>query len=185
MSLFPKNQWDEWARQWGFIHVPTSSWRGGPEMVAGVRRGLLVLVMWRFGANQLTVRVRFPQVEDVQGLKVRMIGDTSLDPLPGGLRGRESMVVLTKAHGLMLRRPAFFLWSDQLHWMPGVDRESSAPTDIARWTDAIVDALLRTVTPFDMRCENCSAQEAQAVLVKEELKLLCSTCCQKSKGVIA
>lgn len=188
MSLFPTNRWEDWAHQWGLIHVPTSPWRGNPEVVAGVRKGLLILAIWRFGrASRLTIRVRFPQVEDVEVLKARIVGDSSLDALPGGLRRRDQMIVVTKARGLMIRRSDYFLWPNQLEWSPGINREDDETArEIPQWSDAIVDALIRTTSPFKTCCEDCSSQtDPRAVLVKEEVKLLCPSCRQKCRGLVA
>ncbi len=66
----------------------------GPEVVAGAR---LVLAIGRFArASRLTVRIRLPHAEDVERLKARIVGDSSLDTLRGGLRGREEMIVVPK-----------------------------------------------------------------------------------------
>src|SRR5262245_28543589 len=91
MSLFLKDQWQEWARVWGLAHRPQKGLLARTERVVGERKGLLIRAGW--GTRErpgLIVCVRFPLVVGLDRLRQALIDDDTLDALPGkGSAGRK------------------------------------------------------------------------------------------------
>src|SRR5215467_13011352 len=96
MVTFDKDRWKAWAREWGLTHHPQKGLFRRTEHVDGARHGLLLQAGW--GTSEypgLTVLVRFPRSLDTQGLRQRLIDDTTLDALPGKGGARRRMAVVT------------------------------------------------------------------------------------------
>jgi hypothetical protein len=121
MSLFPKSEWTDWAREWGMEHLPQKGRLFRDESVVGVRDGRLVQVSWG-GENKasLIVLIRFPRVEGIEGLRDALIADSTLDTLPGKGAKRRKMTIprTTKTSPIRRRQPLpeFTLDESGLTW---------------------------------------------------------------------
>lgn len=185
MSLFLKNQWQQWARQWGATHVPEKGWMHRTERVLGMRNGLLFRVHW--GPDEdpgLHVLIRFPSVENVERLRDSLVGDSTLDALPAKGAPRRKMQ-MDSGKTQMVRwnaRPEFLLGPTSLVWRRKYAFKAPKPAQIQAWVDALIESIVRSTPGFRGQCETCPAGQVQKfVVVDEQPMMMCTTCQQRLK----
>src|SRR5258706_7740844 len=84
VSFLPRNEWENWAREWGLTHHPQKGWLYRNEQVVGLYQGVLVQALWGGEKNaSLIVRLRFPRTQNLEVLKRVLVEDPTLDALPG------------------------------------------------------------------------------------------------------
>jgi len=183
MSIFLKDQWRDWAREWGLTHHPEKGWMRRTEWVAGEHEGLLVRAGWGTEENPgLVVLVRFPRVGDVDRLRQALIDDATLDALPGKGGARRKMVIETgpKKTVRLGGVPEFTLTENSLVWRHVFRFSTPKATQLEEWGAALVTAIARTTSRFDGRCEVCTTGAAtRYVLVNEVPMMMCATCQQR------
>jgi hypothetical protein len=183
MSLFLKDRWLDWARDWGLTHHPEKGWIYRTECVVGERKGLLVKAWWgRDEAPGLTVCLRFPRNADPIRLRKALIEDPALDVLPGGPGSRRKMFLETGTSKAMrlARLPEFTLKDHSLVWRHVFAWSVPAPSRIQAWVDLLVDAVGRATPVFDGRCETCGTAVGPGFVLVDGLPtLMCPTCRQK------
>jgi hypothetical protein len=190
MSLFLKNKWQEWAREWGLAHHPHKGWLYPTEAVVGERRRLLVRVGWGGGENRgLITFIRFPHVADPERLRQALIADVSLDALPGKGASRRKMTLEGEGKKIYIGSPPeFVLGSNSLVWRRSFPWSAPKAAQVASWVDALVEAVVRVTPVFDGRCESCGTGVVrQHVLVDGLPAMICTNCQQKirSEGDLA
>ena len=183
MSLPFKNQWAQWALEWGLTHVPQKGLMRRTERVLGPRKGLLFRVMWGTDESPgLHACVRFPRVADLDRLRASLIADSALDALPGKGAARSKMEIQTGPPKKVrfTRVPEFQLTTDSLLWHRKFAFRTPNATQLQTWVDALVESLARATPTFSGKCETCgTAQVNQHVVVDGLPMMLCSTCQQK------
>jgi hypothetical protein len=175
-----KNQWQEWARQWGLVHVPNK----GPyrnEAVAGRRGKTLVRVRWTGEKGiHLNILVRYPASQDAERLRDTLIADASLDVLPDKGKKRPKMKVgVPTVPSIQWTEPdEFRIGSGVLSWTRAFRWRGPKPDEIQAWVDALVGAIVRATGGVDDRCEGCG-QPGEFVLVNDAPLVMCATCQQR------
>lgn len=184
--MFLKNQWQEWAREWGLAHYPEKGWLRRTERVVGERQGLLIRVGW--GNDQspgLVTVVRFPRVADPAGIRQALIDDPTLDALPGKGSARRKMAVESGRKKTLRigEAPEFVLTNDGLVWRRTFAFGWPKATHVQAWVDALVAAVARATPVFNRRCETCGTGSAgKYVLVDDLPTLMCSSCQQRLRA---
>ena len=185
MSLL-KSQWNSWAESWKLTHVPEHGWTRRTERLLGVRRGLLIRVMW--GTDQdpgLHVLIRFPRLADPSRLRDALVHDTSLECLPAsGVNRRKMTLVGSKQPSVFVvgRRPEFMLSSDSLLWRRTFAFRVPSAEQIQSWVDSLVVAVARIAPTFDA-CESCGTTAvSQFVVVDDIPKWMCDSCQQRVRA---
>jgi hypothetical protein len=183
MAVFERNHWEDWAREWGFTHIPQRGKLYRDEGVVGVRSGFLVRAGW--GGDKgtaLMVLVRLPKGQVLSRLRDTLIADAALDALPGRGAAREKMAVEESGKRGMrmgglrefVLRDGALLWTRVFSWR----RPDS--TGIRVWVDALVAAVSRASAGFDGRCEDCHTASVNGFVLVDELPMfLCSSCQQR------
>jgi hypothetical protein len=182
MSLFLKNQWQEWAREWGLAHTPHRGWLYPTERVIGERKGLLIRVRWGTRENPgLIACVRFPRTVDVERLRQALIEDDSLDALPGKGSARRKMALEGVAKKVLwTRRPPEFILGDRsLVWRRAFPWSAPKAEHVASWVDVLVAAVARATPVFDGRCESCGAGVVRHYVVVDDLPMMMCAACQQ------
>ena len=183
MSLLFKDQWQQWALEWGLTHVPQKGLMRRTERVLGPRKGLLFRIMWGTDESPgLHVCVRFPRVTDLDRLRASLIADPALDVLPGKGAARQKMEIQTGPVKKVrfTRVPEFQLTADSLLWHRKFAFRTPNTTQLQAWVDALVESLARATPTYSGKCETCgTAQVTQYVVVDGLPMMLCSTCQQK------
>ena len=191
MSLFLKNQWQEWAREWGLSHHPHHGFIHPDEFVAGERKGLLIRVGWGSRENPgLVAIVRFPQSADLTRLRQTLIDDDTLDALPGKGAARRRMAFENGApKGPWARRtPEFVLGVRSLVWRRPFPWSAPQAAQVASWADVLVDAVARATPVFDGRCETCGTGVVRRYVIVDGLPMMMCAACQqrlRSEGEMA
>jgi len=183
MSIFLKDQWQEWARDWSLAHHPEKGWTRRTEWIVGERKGLLVRVSWGPQENPgLFVLVRFPRTADPERLRQALIDDPTLDVLPGKGAARRKMDIETGAKKMVRLGgiPEFTLTQNSLTWRRIIRWSAPKPAPLQSWVDALVTAVARATPAFDGRCEVCSTGSASRyVLVNDVPMMMCASCQQR------
>jgi hypothetical protein len=183
MSIFLKDQWEEWARRWSLAHHPEKGWTRRTEWIAGERNGLLVRVGWGPEENPgLSVLVRFPRTADPERLRQALIDDPTLDALPGKGAARRKMEIETGPKKLVRLGgiPEFTLTQNSLTWRRVMRWSAPKARRLEEWVDALVTAVARATPMFDGRCEVCSTGSVpRYVLVNDVPMMMCATCQQR------
>jgi hypothetical protein len=184
VSIFFKNQWQEWAREWGLTHYPHKGWASKNEHVIGKRKGLLIRAGWGADQSPLIVCIRFPRTANLERLRNALIDDASLDALPGKGSARRKMEVESGAKKVIRigNPPEFRLTDTSLIWYRTFSLMAPKPKQVQEWVDALVVAVGRAVPAFDGHCECCATGMAKDYVVVDELPTwLCNNCVQKLK----
>ena len=186
MALFQKDKWLTWARAWGLTHYPQKNWMYRDEQVVGMRNGYLISAGWGGNKNAaLIVRVRFPEAADLEAIRRALIGDASLDQLPGKGKARAKTVLAIGPEKQIqwTAIPEFTLRDGSLIWYRVFAWGAPKPDQVSRWIDLLVAAVGRAVPAFDGRCEKCkNTQVRQFVFVDQVPKLLCGTCQERLRS---
>ena len=179
-----KSRWQDWARDWGLTHLPQAKhhlYRN--EGVVGLRKGLILRAAWTGEKGvTLSMKVRFPRGESLEGLKQALADDPALDVLPGKGAARRKTVI---AHGPAPRlrlgaAPEFRLADGLLEWNRPFAWRTPKPAQVMAWADALVNAVARAGVRFDGRCEECrTAATGGYVLVNDLPRVLCGSCQQR------
>jgi hypothetical protein len=185
MPMFLKNQWVEWARDWGLAHQPMKAFQH-TERVAGERNGYLIRIGWGTDRNPgLITCVRFPRAADPGRIRQALIDDASLDTLPGKGSGRRKMAIETGPPKAFRwgRRPEFVLTNNSLVWQRTFPWSTPKAARVQSWVDALVAAIARVTPGFAGRCETCATGEArQYVLVDDMPTMMCTSCQQRLRA---
>jgi hypothetical protein len=183
MSILLKDQWRDWARDWGLAHHPEKGWMRRTEWMAGEHNGLLVRVGWGTeGDPGFVVLIRFPRVGDVDRLRQALIDDETLDALPGKGAARRRIVIESgpKKAVRLGSVPEFSLTENSLVWRRVFRFSTPKAGQLQSWVDALIVAVTRTTPRFDGRCEVCATGAAtRYVLVNEVPMMMCATCQQR------
>jgi len=186
MSMFLKNQWQDWARAWGFAHHPEKGWLYRTEHVVGERKGMLVRVGWGNDQNPgLITVIRFPRTADLERLRQSLVDDATLDALPGKGSARRRMAIETGDRKVIRigERPEFTLTPDGLLWQRTFAFSTPKAEKVQGWVEALIAAVARATPGFDGRCESCGTGSArQYVLVDDLPTMMCSSCQQRLKA---
>ena len=186
MSIFLKDQWKEWAREWGLTHHPEKGWLYRTEHVVGDRKGLLIRVGWgRDESPGLTVCVRFPRVADPEQLRRALIDDPALDALPGKGSSRRKMFLESGSKKVirLAEIPEFVLSDNCFVWRRVFAFRNPKPAEVQSWVDTLVQAVTRAARPFDGRCESCPTGMARRYVLVDGLPMmLCAACQQRLKA---
>jgi hypothetical protein len=184
MPMFLKDQWQQWARDWGLVHRPEKGWFHRTERVLGDRNGYLIRVGWGTDQNPgLIACIRFPRAADLERIRQALIEDASLDALPGKGSARRKMAIGPAKAVQWSRRPEFRLTENSLLWQRTFPWSSPKAARVQAWVDALIAALARATPKFDGRCETCATGEVrQYVLVDDLPTLMCTTCQQRVKA---
>jgi len=186
MSAFLKDQWQEWAREWGLEHVPQKGLLYRTERVVGERKGLLIRIGW--GPRErpgLSTCIRFPRVPAPDRLRQALIADDTLDALPGRGSARRKMELESDARKILWvgRAPEFTLGDRSLVWRRVFPWSAPKEAQVASWVDLLVAAIARATPVFDGRCESCGTGVVrQYVRVDDLPMLLCTTCQQRMQS---
>ena len=186
MLTFAKNQWTEWARDWGLAHYPQKGVFQRTEHVIGERKGLLIRAGW--GANEnpgLVVAIRFPCVADLGRLKQALIDDSTLDILPGKGKGRRKMGVEDTGKKTIRigEQPEFHLSDTCLLWHRSFAFRTPKTAEVQAWVDALVTAIARATPGFNGRCETCATGTTRQYVVVDDLPaMICSACQQRMQA---
>src|SRR5262249_23185960 len=186
MSLFLKNQWQEWAREWGLTHAPQKGLLYRDEHVGGERKGLLIRVGW--GPRErprLIACIRFPRVVDPDRLRRVLIEDATLDALPGRGAARQKTALESEVPKVLWvgRAPEFVLGDRSLVWRRPFPWSAPKAAQVAAWVDLLIEAVARATPVFDGRCESCgTGLVRQYVLVDGLPMMLCTTCQQRMQS---
>ncbi len=186
MSLVPKSRWTDWARDWGLQHVPQKGWMYRDERIVGLRDGRIVQVGWGGDKNaSLVVLIRFPRVENVQGLRDTLIADPALDAMPGKGAGRRKMA-RASANNNAVRLgaiPEYTLGERSLVWIRRFAWRAPKPAEQRAWVETLLGAVGRATPKFDGRCESCSTGSVSTyVLVDGVPMMLCGSCRQRMRA---
>src|SRR5262245_15281712 len=141
-----KDQWTDWAREWGLAHYPEKGWMRRTERVVGQHRGLLVQVGWGTDQNPgLITLIRFPRAMDVTRLRDSLIDDASLDVLPGKGSARRKMKVETGTAKQVYvgGTPEFILRDSCLVWRRTFAFWVPKGAEVKAWVDALITAIGR------------------------------------------
>ena len=184
MSMFERNRWTDWAREWGFQHVPQHGFGTRTEKLMGLRNGRLVLVRWAPNANGvLVVQVRFPKVTDVGSLRGRLIADPALNAMPGKGAGRKRMWIETGKPGLLRGSSEYALTATALTWRHPCVWSTPGTAKLRAWVETLLGAVERATAAFDGGCENCATGRVDHyVLVNDVPAMLCASCQQKLRA---
>jgi hypothetical protein len=186
VSFFFKNQWQEWAREWGLTHYPEKGWMYRTEHVIGKRDRLLIRIGWGNDRNPgLIACIRFPRSLNLEQVRQALIADAALDALPGKGSARRKMVIEAGPKKVirLSQRPEFILTDTCLTWHRKFAFSAPKAPKVRAWVEALVAAVGRTTSGFDGRCESCSSGVAKDFVVVDELPVwMCSTCVQRLKS---
>jgi hypothetical protein len=191
MSLFMKNQWLEWAHEWGLSHHPHRGVFHPTEYVAGERNGLLIRVGWGTREHPgLVVCVRFPKTDDPERLRQALIEDDTLDALPGKGAARRKMTLENAVPRVLWagRAPEFVLGGRSLVWRRVFPWSAPKTPQVASWVDVLVAAVARATPVFDGRCESCGKGLVRRYVMVDGLPaMMCASCQQRvrSEGELA
>jgi hypothetical protein len=182
VSIFLKDLWKEWARDWGLTHYPEKGWVHRTEHLVGERKGLLIRVGWGPAENPgLLTTIRFSKTSDLARLRQALIDDATLDALPGkGARRRKLVVRTSDRKRIHLgEHPEFTLSESSLTWRRAFPWRSPNPSRVSAWVDALIDAVARATAPFDGRCETCATGTARSYVLVDDLPVMMCTACQQ------
>jgi hypothetical protein len=186
VSIFLKDQWKEWARDWAISHYPQKGLIYRNEKVVGERKGLLIKVGWEVSRHPyLAVCIRFPRVIDPTRLRQALIDDPTLDTLPGKGSGRRKMVVegVSKKGIRLSSYQEFTLTNTSLVWHRVFSWSGPKPAQVQSWVDAMVASISRATPVFDGRCESCGTNVVKTFVLVDDLPtLMCATCQQRVKA---
>jgi len=181
VSIFLKDQWKDWAREWGLAHVPEKGWIHRTERVVGERKNLLIRVAW--GTDQdpgLFVTVRFPRVADTARLRQTLIDDPSLDVMPGKGSARRKMEIESAKKAVRIAaRPDYTLTDTCLVWRRTFAFRIPKAAQIQSWVDALVGAVARATPVFEGRCETCATGLARSYVLVDGLPIMMCASCQQ------
>jgi len=186
VSFLPKNEWQNWSREWGLTHHPQKGMFYRNEQVVGLYQGILVQATWGGDKNlSLVVRLRFPASQNLERLKQTLVEDASLDALPGGGKNRKKMNIVTGA-GKRIHIgdvPEFTLEASTLRWFRTASLNGPKAKDVPGWVALLVAALKRATPGFEGRCEQCTTGVTrQFVLLDDVPALLCGNCQQRLRA---
>jgi hypothetical protein len=184
--MFLKDQWQDWARDWGLAHYPERGWLRRTEHILGERKGLLIRVGWGTDRNAtLIVGIRFPKSVDLDRLRQALADDPSLDVLPGKGAARRKMAVESGAKKkIHLGHPTeFTLTEGSLTWWRIFPWSSPKPARVQAWVDALVDAVARATPVYDGHCETCATGTARRYVLLDGMPaMICSSCQQRLRS---
>jgi hypothetical protein len=192
MSLFPKSEWMDRAREWGMEHLPQKGRLFRDESVVGIRDGRLVQVGWG-GENRssLVVLIRFPRVERIERLRDALIADPALDTLPGKAAKRRKVTtqMTSKTSPIRKRRrmPEFTLNESALRWVRQFPISSPKSATVRTWVETLLGAIGRATHPFDGHCERCNAANLRGFVLVDGIPMILCSCQQhlRAEGEMA
>lgn len=193
MGMFSKNNWKDWARQWGLGYHGPQFMGSTREWLAGSYRGYLIKAGW-LGDRHLEfyVLIRFPKGPDPGLIRQRLLEDVTLADVPGWSKLKPAegakpakLIAFSNGGAVQLARTnlvgskpllvddSSVVWTRPCPW-----RRPSAE-QLQGWVEKLVVALSQVARPFEGRCEQCGHTLGGRYAMVNDLPVhLCETCQQ-------
>lgn len=191
MGMFSKNDWKDWAREWGLTYHAPRFLGSTREWMVGSYRGYLIKAGW-LGDRHLEfyALIRFPKVLDPVVIRQRLLDDSMLAELPGwsklkpadaskspGLLAFQNGGTVQLARTSIVGAKPFIVDDSSMVWTRPCPWRRPGVEQLKGWVEKLVVALSQTTRAFEGRCEQCGRTLGERFVMVNGVPVhLCDTC---------